>query len=76
MENGLAVTPNIPEVILKAPPMEHDVEKIEKRDEFRICPSCGYRDGFHSMFRKQGKITRWLFICPSCHKIFDIGMTV
>ena len=56
--------------------MENDVEVIEKMDEFRICPSCGYRDGFHSMFRKQGETTRWLFICPSCHKIFDIGMRV
>lgn len=56
--------------------MDHDVEKIEMKDEFRICPICGYKDGFHSMFRKQEETTRWLFICPSCHKIFDIGMTV
>jgi hypothetical protein len=56
--------------------MDQDVEKIEMMDEFRICPTCGYRDGFHSMFRKKGETTRWLFICPSCHKIFDIGMRV
>ena len=55
--------------------MDHDVEKIEMKAEFRICPACGYRDGFHSMFRKQGETIRWLFICPSCHKLFDIGMT-
>ena len=56
--------------------MEHDVEKIELNSEFRVCPACGYRDGFHSMFRKRGETTRWLFICPSCHQIFDIGLTV
>jgi hypothetical protein len=56
--------------------MDQDVEKVEMQETFRICPTCGYRDGFHSMFRKQGQTTSWLFICPSCHKIFDIGMTV
>lgn len=56
--------------------MDYDIEKIEMTDEFRVCPECGYRGGFHSMFRKQGETTRWLFICPSCNKIFDIGMTV
>lgn len=55
--------------------MEDEARKIEMTDEFRICPVCGYRDGFHSMFRKAGETTRWLFICPSCHKLFDIGMT-
>lgn len=28
------------------------------------------------MFRKQERTTLWLFICPSCHKIFDIGFTL
>ncbi len=56
--------------------MEDEVKKIEMDGEFRICPVCGYKDGFHSMFRKDGGMTAWLFICPSCHSIFDIGMTV
>ena len=56
--------------------MDHDVEKIEMTNEFRICPACGYGDGFHAIFRKEEQTTRWLFVCPSCHKIFDIGMTV
>ncbi|BBO75160.1 hypothetical protein DSCW_25770 [Desulfosarcina widdelii] len=56
--------------------MDQEVEKIKMSEEFRICPACGYRDGFHSMFRKQGRTTQWLFICPSCHKIFDIGFTL
>ena len=56
--------------------VDQEVEKFESSEEFRICPACGYRDGFHSMFRKQGQTTLWLFICPSCHKIFDIGFTL
>ena len=56
--------------------MEHDVEKIQMKEEFRVCPECGYRDGFHSMFRREEDTVRWLLVCPSCHKIFDIGITV
>lgn len=55
--------------------MNDEVKIIKMEDEFRICPTCGYKDGFHSMFRKEGQVIRWLFICPSCHNIFDIGMT-
>ena len=51
------------------------VHKIEMKSEFRSCPTCGYRDGFHSMFREEAGVTRWLLICPSCHDIFDIGLT-
>ena len=56
--------------------MEGEVRKIEMNEEFRVCPDCGYRDGFHSMFRKEEKATKWLFICPACHKVYDIGFTV
>lgn len=56
--------------------MEYEVHKVDAGDEFKVCPECGYRDGFHSMFKKDGESTRWLFICPSCHKVFDIGYTV
>lgn len=53
------------------------VEKIHKHtfvDEIRVCPLCVYRDGFHSMFRTEGTRIRWLFICSSCHEIFDYGL--
>ncbi|WP_028585060.1 hypothetical protein [Desulfogranum mediterraneum] len=50
--------------------------KMELAEEFRVCPACGYRDGFHSMFQRDGEEVRWLFICPSCHEAFDIGLTV
>ena len=37
---------------------------------------CSYSDGFHPMFQKSGDKTQWLFICPACHRIFDLGFTV
>ena len=55
--------------------METKVRRIEMGEEFRICPDCGYKDGFHSMFRKEEGERKWLFICPACHKIYDIGLT-
>lgn len=56
--------------------MDDEVTQVEMKDEFQICPSCGYKDGFHSMFKKETDKTKWLFICPSCHTVFDIGFTV
>ena len=56
--------------------MDYQINSVEMSDEFKVCPECGYRDGFHSMFRKVEDFTKWLFICPSCHSIFDIGQTI
>jgi len=56
--------------------MEYDIKPVEMKEEFKVCPTCGYKDGFHSMFRKAEGVTRWLFICPSCHDVFDIGFTI
>ena len=56
--------------------MNYEVKSIKMKDEFKDCPECGYKDGFHSMFKKDGSTTKWLFICPSCHSVFDIGFTV
>jgi len=56
--------------------MDYEIKTVELNGEFKICPSCGYKDGFHSMFKKETDITKWLFICPSCHDVFDIGFTV
>lgn len=56
--------------------MDYKIIKVKMDDEFKICPSCGYKDGFHSMFKKDENVTKWLFICPSCHKVFDIGRTL
>ena len=56
--------------------MDYEVQKVTMIDEFKVCPSCGYEDGFHSMFKNEGNTTKWFFICPSCHNVFDIGFTV
>ena len=56
--------------------MSYKIITIPLEDEFKICPTCGYEDGFHSMFKKDGNVTKWLFIYPSCHNVFDIGRTV
>jgi predicted RNA-binding Zn-ribbon protein involved in translation (DUF1610 family) len=56
--------------------MDREIKKIEFKDKFDVCPECGYKDGFHSIFKKEGDTTHWRFICPSCHSIFDIGFTV
>ena len=56
--------------------METKINNVEMDKEFRVCPACGYEDGFHSAFKKEGGKTKWLFICPSCSQVFDIGFTV
>jgi transposase-like protein len=56
--------------------MDYEIKNVKMEDEFKVCPYCEYRDGFHSMFKKVGDVTKWLFICPSCHEVFDIGYTV
>jgi hypothetical protein len=53
--------------------MENEINQIKVKDEFKVCPACGYEDGFHSMFKREGTVTKWLFIFPSCHAVFDIG---
>jgi hypothetical protein len=56
--------------------MDNQIHPIKFEDEFKICPLCGYKDGFHSMLKRDGEEVRWLFICPSCHQTFDIGRTL
>ena len=56
--------------------MDQDVIKIDKVETFKGCPVCNYGDGFHSMFQKAGEEIKWLFICPACHRIFDLGFKV
>ncbi|MFC1858212.1 hypothetical protein ACFL9U_09325 [Thermodesulfobacteriota bacterium] len=56
--------------------MDYEVNKADIKEEFKVCPACDYKDGFHSMFKKEADIIKWLFICPNCHGVFDIGFTV
>ena len=45
-------------------------------DELKVCPKCGYADGFHNGFEGLGKeeAAKWLLICPNCSSMFDIGL--
>jgi uncharacterized C2H2 Zn-finger protein len=45
-------------------------------EEFKVCPKCGYEDGFHSVFEGLGKAdaVKWLLICPQCSSMYDIGL--
>ncbi len=56
--------------------MDYAIQRVNIEDEFKICPVCGYKDGFHTMLKKQEELFKWLFICPSCHNVFDIGCKV
>lgn len=48
---------------------------VDFKEEFCVCPTCGYQDGFHSVFRRNHSEVKWLLICPACHDTFDIGLT-
>lgn len=56
--------------------MINEVQKIKMKNEFRICPTRGYEDGFHSMFERLGENGKlsWKLICPNCHNTFDIDL--
>jgi len=56
--------------------MADKINDVAFEDEFRVCPICGYKDGFHTMLKQDKEMVKWLFICPSCHEIFDIGYTL
>jgi transcription elongation factor Elf1 len=44
-------------------------------NEFRICPVCKYKRGFHSSFKKEKNKIKVIFICPNCGSSFDLGIT-
>jgi len=56
--------------------MKTEIMQYEFKENFKKCPICQYEDGFHSMFQREGDQVKWLFICPSCHQVFDVGLTV
>jgi len=56
--------------------MAKTIHQVTLKEEFKNCPLCNYQDGFHSMLQRDGEQLRWLFICPSCHEVFDIGQTL
>ena len=56
--------------------MRYEVKKVQFEDEFKNCPTCGYRDGFHSMYKRLNGDVRIFSICPSCHDVFDLNLSV
>jgi hypothetical protein len=55
-----------------------EITQIKIDKEFKICPECGYTNGFHVIFERieasDGKNFSVKLICPSCGKIYDIGL--
>jgi hypothetical protein len=58
--------------------MKEEVTTVKVEKVFKVCPNCGYKNGFHAMFEKIGESASfsWKLICPNCEKIFDIGLKV
>jgi transposase len=56
--------------------MAYQIHPIKLENEFKTCPLCSYKDGFHSMLKRDGDEIKWLFICPACHEVFDVGQTL
>lgn len=56
---------------------EIEIKSIEIGEEFSTCPACGYKRGFHSMFKKtkENCPLDWYLICPQCGARYDIGLT-
>jgi uncharacterized Zn finger protein len=50
-----------------------EVVMIELKEEFRICPKCGYELGFHSSFLRSDEGYRIILICPECGARYDVG---
>lgn len=52
--------------------MKYAVHRVKLKDEFRVCPHCGYEDGFHTMLKRDKQQIQTLYICPACHDVFEI----
>ncbi len=48
---------------------------IEVTDDLHICPQCGYTDGFHVAFVREGQTDslRLDLICPSCSARYTLN---
>lgn len=56
--------------------MVYLIHRIKLEEEFKKCPLCNYNGGFHTMLKRDGELIKWLFVCPSCNEIFDVGQTL
>lgn len=68
-------------------PGTQGIISIRIREEFRVCPECGYERGFHSSLQSRNPNTdgrtrhtkvvyRVILICPECGGQFDVGWQV
>lgn len=56
--------------------MVKEISKKDVKEEFRVCPSCGYELGFHVSFIREEEKLRIVLICPNCGARFDIGWLI
>ena len=50
--------------------MDYKIIKVSMENEFKICPSCEYKGGFHSMFIKRGGGNEMFIYMPLLSKCF------
>lgn len=50
-----------------------EITAVPMKEEFRVCPQCGYDLGFHSSFLGDGSGYRIILICPECGARYDVG---
>lgn len=56
-----------------------DIKRIIVDSAFRNRPILSFLGGKKavlSMLKIEEGLTKWLFICPACHDVFDIGQTL
>jgi hypothetical protein len=58
-----------------------EATQVDIPAQLRMCPDCGYQNGFHVAFRRvepsNGERTVAVqLICPSCSALLDIGLRV
>lgn len=57
---------------------EDKIINIDRKKEISVCPTCGYKDGFHVSFHTpdNAKESEVIPICPNCHSRFRMGWRV
>ena len=54
-------------------------KKLVVNTQFKVCPGCGYTEGFHVMLspsRRKDNRLRLCLICPMCADVYDGGVVV
>ena len=55
--------------------MTDKIQVLEIKDDFTICPDCGYDGGFHNIFLGLNQEeSKWILMCPNCKAKYDIGL--